>query len=71
LPWTEKVLHSIENGKGEMKDLELLDFHTRFMGPGNTFCALAPGAMEPLQSALKYFKEDFERHIRDHKCPWK
>jgi NADH-quinone oxidoreductase subunit F len=35
-----------------------------------TFCALAPGAMEPLQSALKYFREDFERHIRDRRCPW-
>jgi NADH-quinone oxidoreductase subunit F len=33
------------------------------LGPGNTFCALAPGAMEPLQSALKYFREDFERYI--------
>jgi len=33
------------------------------LGPGNTFCALAPGAVEPLQSALKYFREDFERYI--------
>jgi NADH-quinone oxidoreductase subunit F len=44
--------------------------HTHFLGPGNTFCALAPGAMEPLQSALKYFKEDFEKHIQEHKCPY-
>ena len=71
LPWTEKILLDLENGKGEMKDLELLEFQTRFMAPGNTFCALAPGAMEPLQSALKYFREDFERHIKEHKCPWK
>ena len=70
LPWTERILHSIEHGQGEMKDLELLEFQTRFMAPGNTFCALAPGAMEPLQSGLKYFREDFERHIREHKCPW-
>jgi NADH-quinone oxidoreductase subunit F len=33
------------------------------LGPGNTFCALAPGAMEPLQSALKYFREDFEHYF--------
>ncbi|MDQ2656226.1 MAG: hypothetical protein M3Y60_02310, partial [Bacteroidota bacterium] len=38
---------------------------------GHTFCALAPGAMEPLQSAMKYFRDDFEQHIHDHKCPWK
>ena len=38
-------------------------------GPGHTFCALAPGAIEPLQSALKYFRDDFEQHIREHRCP--
>jgi NADH-quinone oxidoreductase subunit F len=37
---------------------------------GRTFCALAPGAMEPLQSALKLFHEDFDRHIREKRCPW-
>jgi NADH-quinone oxidoreductase subunit F len=35
-----------------------------------TFCALAPGAMAPLQSALKYFKEDFQLHIKEKKCPY-
>jgi len=29
------------------------------------------GAAEPLQSALKYFREDFERHIREKRCPWR
>ena len=71
LPWVEKILSSIDEGKGQLEDLKLLDFHTKYLGPGNTFCALAPGAMEPLQSALKYFKADFERHIHEHKCPWK
>ncbi|MEK6743414.1 MAG: NADH-quinone oxidoreductase subunit NuoF [Nitrospirota bacterium] len=71
LPWIEKILHAIENGRGESGDLSLLEQHCRLLGPGNTFCALAPGAVEPLQSALKYFREDFERHIREKKCTWK
>lgn len=71
LPWTAKLLDAIDAGQGKMKDLETLEFHTRFMAPGNTFCALAPGAMEPLQSALKYFKVDFEQHIHEQRCPWK
>jgi NADH-quinone oxidoreductase subunit F len=71
LPWTAKLLDAIEDGKGKMKDLDILAFQTHYMAPGKTFCALAPGAMEPLQSALKYFKEDFERHINEHTCPWK
>lgn len=71
LPWTAKLLDAIDAGRGKMKDLETLEFHTRFMAPGNTFCALAPGAMEPLQSALKYFRADFEQHIHEQRCPWK
>jgi NADH-quinone oxidoreductase subunit F len=71
LPWVEKLLLAIDNGTGQPEDMNLLDFHTQFLGPGNTFCALAPGAMEPLQSALKYFREDFERHIHEKQCPWK
>lgn len=70
LPWVEKILDSIENGEGTDRDIGLLEMHTKYLGPGNTFCALAPGAMEPLQSALKYFRADFEHHIQHHKCPY-
>ena len=70
LPWVEKILATLEAGEGRLKDLDLLCMHTKYLGPGNTFCALAPGAMEPLQSALKYFRDDFEQHIADHHCPY-
>ncbi len=71
LPWTARILKAIEEGRGESGDLEILESHTRLLGPGRTFCALAPGAMEPLQSALKFFREDFERHITEKRCPWR
>jgi NADH-quinone oxidoreductase subunit F len=71
LPWTAKILQAIENGDGQPIDMQRLALHTKFLGPGQTFCALAPGAIEPLQSALNYFREDFERHIREKRCPWK
>jgi NADH-quinone oxidoreductase subunit F len=71
LPWVERILRALEEGRGELEDLDLLQHHCRFLGPGFTFCALAPGAMEPLQSALQYFREDFERHVRDKRCPWR
>lgn len=70
LPWVEKILLSLEHGEGKEEDIELIDMHTKLLGPGNTFCALAPGAMEPLQSAIKYFKEDFLEHVRKGKCPY-
>jgi NADH-quinone oxidoreductase subunit F len=71
LPWIAKILNAIENGEGEDGDIENLELHCRLLGPGHTFCALAPGAVEPLQSAIKYFREDFERHIREKGCAWK
>lgn len=71
LPWTERLLQAIEQGAGHSEDLETLALHTRFLGPGRTFCAHAPGAMEPLQSALQYFRDDFERHIREQRCPYR
>ncbi|MGO9371428.1 MAG: NADH-quinone oxidoreductase subunit NuoF [Syntrophobacteraceae bacterium] len=71
LPWLVRILEAIENGRGELKDMEILERHTGLLGPGHTFCALAPGAMEPLQSALKFFEDDFLRHIREKRCPWR
>ena len=71
LPWMTKILHSIEHGEGEPEDLEILKQLARLLGPGNTFCALAPGAVEPLQSALKFYRDDFERHIKEKRCPWR
>ncbi len=70
LPFVENVLLRIENGQGRPEDIELLELHTRFLGPGRTFCAHAPGAMEPLQSALKHFREDFDKHISLGRCPY-
>jgi NADH-quinone oxidoreductase subunit F len=70
LPWVKKTLEAIENGQGQSGDIELLEEHTRLLGMGHTFCALAPGAMEPLRGTLKYFRKDFERHITEHHCPW-
>jgi NADH-quinone oxidoreductase subunit F len=71
LPWVEKMLQSIENGTGKMEYLDILRFQTEYMGPGKTFCAHAPGAMEPLQSGLRYFYDDFVKHIDEKKCPWR
>lgn len=64
LPWTVKILQAIEKGEGEPDDIDTLQQLTRFLGPGKTFCAHAPGAMEPLQSALKYFPDAFKQGIR-------
>jgi NADH-quinone oxidoreductase subunit F len=70
VPWGAKLLAAIEAGEGEPGDIEQLDALCRGIAPGNTFCAFAPGAAEPLQSAIKFFRADFERHINEKRCPW-
>ena len=70
LPWVEKILIALEEGGSRMEDLDLLAKHCKWLGPGNTFCALAPGAVEPLQSGLKYFRDEFERHVTNGRCPY-
>ncbi len=70
LPWIEQLLADIEEGRGQPGDLELLEKNAEFIGaPGNTFCLHATGAMEPMNSALKYFRAEFEAHIEQGGCP--
>ncbi|MDP6095891.1 MAG: NADH-quinone oxidoreductase subunit NuoF [Gammaproteobacteria bacterium] len=71
LPWVNTILSEFEDGRGTEKDLAILHDHVDYLGPGRTFCALAPGAAAPLGSGLKHFKEDFERHIKDQRCSYK
>ncbi|NGY05041.1 NADH-quinone oxidoreductase subunit NuoF [Solimonas terrae] len=63
LPWSVKMLMALEQGRGHADDLAELERLTRLLGPGRTFCAHAPGAMEPLQSALKFFRAEFEAGV--------
>ena len=71
LAWAERILYSMEQGQGKPGDLERLASQARMWSPGNTFCALAPGAADPLQTAMRYFRNAFERHIAEHCCPWR
>lgn len=71
LPWVYRILDDIEHGKGRTEDLDTLERQSKFIGAiGNTHCAHAPGAIEPLSSAMKYFEDDFKRHIADGHCPY-
>jgi NADH-quinone oxidoreductase subunit F len=63
LPWGVKILRALERGEGRPEDIEQLSKLTRDLWIGKTFCAHAPGAMEPLMSALKYFRSEFEQGI--------
>ena len=54
LQWTVQLLRGIEEGRGRPEDLEILAEHIWYMGPDRTFCDLAPGAMQPLNSRTAF-----------------
>ena len=71
LPWVDAIFRDFEAGQGSEKDLNILKEQVEYMGPGRTFCALAPGATAPLGSGLKYFEDDFKEHIKQKRCTYK
>jgi len=70
LQWTVAILRGIEEGRGSLEDLDLLAEHTWFMAADKTFCGLAPGAMQPLGSAMRLFRDEFVEHIERGGCPY-
>jgi NADH-quinone oxidoreductase subunit F len=68
LQWAAALLAGIEEGRAQPGDLGILDEAVWFMGSDKCFCDLAPGATQPLESALRLFRKDFERHVREGRC---
>ncbi len=71
LPLAVRLLTAIERGEANSEDLEQLHWNAERIEPKTTFCELAPGAMESLRTGLAMFRDDFERHLTQHRCPWK
>lgn len=63
-----KILEKIVAGKGEMKDLELLEELALSVKDGS-LCGLGKTAPNPVLSTLKYFRDEYIAHIKDKKCP--
>ncbi len=63
-----KILEKIVAGKGEMKDLETLE-ELAYTVKDGSLCGLGKTAPNPVLSTLKYFRDEYVAHIRDHKCP--
>lgn len=70
LPYVSWLLEKIESGSGTMADLENLRRQVHNID-GRSFCALAVGAMGPVESLLRLFEEEVVDHIRKGRCPLK
>jgi NADH-quinone oxidoreductase subunit F len=61
--WLYKVFDLMHRYEGKPGDVELLyDLADKILG--KSFCALGDAAAMPVQSAIKKFREDFERRIK-------
>ncbi|MDH7516630.1 MAG: NADH-quinone oxidoreductase subunit NuoF, partial [Bacteroidota bacterium] len=63
-----EVLERITDGEGKEGDIEFLE---RLAGQikENTICGLGQTAPNPVLTTIRYFREEYEAHIRDRKCP--
>ena len=67
--WLVQIMKNIETGTGTEADLDkLLDLCENIMG--RSFCALADGAVSPIASSLKYFRDEYVSHITNKGCPF-
>jgi NADH-quinone oxidoreductase subunit F len=63
-----KILTNMTQGLGKDGDIELLE-ELAETTRGASLCALGKTAPNPVLSTLRYFKEEYEAHIREKKCP--
>ncbi len=63
-----KILTNITKGKGKEGDIERLEELAEVAGEA-ALCALGRTAPNPFLSTLKYFREEYDAHIRDKRCP--
>jgi NADH:ubiquinone oxidoreductase subunit F (NADH-binding)/(2Fe-2S) ferredoxin/Pyruvate/2-oxoacid:ferredoxin oxidoreductase delta subunit len=63
-----KILTNITRGRGKEGDLELLEQLSETAIEG-ALCALGKSAPNPFLSTLKYFRDEYEAHIKEKRCP--
>ena len=64
--WSERILSRMKQGKGRLKDIDLLALISESIGimPGTTICGLADGAAWPIKNAVKKFRQEMEDYVR-------
>jgi len=63
-----EIVTNITNGQGAEGDLELLE-ELAIVVKDTSMCGLGQTAANPVLSTLKYFRDEYEEHIKNGKCP--
>ena len=62
------ILTNIAEGRGKKGDIELLEELSATLVDA-ALCALGGSAPNPVLTSIKYFREEYEAHIKDRNCP--
>ena len=62
-----ELLEKITSGNGEMEDIDKIEKLATFI-KDNSLCGLGQTAPNPVLSTLRYFREEYEQHIKEKKC---
>jgi len=63
-----EVLDEITKGKGKIEDLDMLSQLAEDIKAGS-FCGLGKTAPNPVLSTMSYFRDEYEAHIKEGRCP--
>jgi len=63
-----EILTGITEGRGKDEDIELLEDLSRTL-IDTSLCALGTTAPNPVLSTIRYFRDEYEAHIKDKRCP--
>jgi len=67
--WLFKILDRIEHGHGKPADLDLLLSLSGEVS-GKVLCALGDFATSPVVATVKQYREEYEQHIQEQRCPF-
>ncbi|NLH27888.1 MAG: NADH-quinone oxidoreductase subunit NuoF [Syntrophomonadaceae bacterium] len=65
-----EILERICDGEGQEGDIELLEEIALKVREGS-LCGLGQSAPNPVLTTIRYFRDEYETHIKDKKCPAK
>jgi NADH:ubiquinone oxidoreductase subunit F (NADH-binding)/(2Fe-2S) ferredoxin/Pyruvate/2-oxoacid:ferredoxin oxidoreductase delta subunit len=63
-----EILERITSGKGKEGDIELLEELSQYIRTAS-LCGLGMTAPNPVLSTIRYFRDEYEAHINDKRCP--
>ena len=63
-----EILEKISEGRGELEDLDKLYDLAKYI-QANALCGLGQTAPNPILSTLEHFRDEYEAHIVDKRCP--